>query len=321
MNFDLDWADLAFADKKSIKELHAIFIAAPREISEQRFKDIVREYLPKGDIVLGIAKEPYVDGFEGQPQFRMLKKATVQKVIDTVNKASNRHIYTLSYNQRDLVHLIEKLRFSHALFINGSWRYSFHTLPAYYALSQAKIPYRLISPFIDADEARGYEARIWKEITKDLDTPKGPYSEREMLKKASQTATLSFDYSFQTGTALGKKTGEKYTFLDCSYNKVVPSQTYAMLHGSSRETHFSPPNDLNYYDAVHAEVMLLISAQKQSLSLEGTTLFINLLPCPTCARMLSQTDIEELVYSIDHSDGYALQLLESAGKKVRRIVT
>jgi hypothetical protein len=36
--------------------------------------------------------------------------------------------------------------------------------------------------------------------------------------------------------------------------------------------------------------------------------------------MLSETDIEEFVYSIDHSEGYAIKLLEAAGKKVRRIV-
>jgi deoxycytidylate deaminase len=45
------------------------------------------------------------------------------------------------------------------------------------------------------------------------------------------------------------------------------------------------------------------------------------MPCPACARMLSQTDIEEFVYSIDHSEGYAVKMLEAAGKKVRRIVS
>jgi len=36
--------------------------------------------------------------------------------------------------------------------------------------------------------------------------------------------------------------------------------------------------------------------------------------------MLSQTDIAEFVYQEDHSDGYAIKMLELAGKKVRRIV-
>jgi deoxycytidylate deaminase len=111
-----------------------------------------------------------------------------------------------------------------------------------------------------------------------------------------------------------------YKPLGGAFNKVVPYQTYAMHHGSAREKNFSPANDLNHYDTIHAEVALLINAQKNKTDLAGTTLFINLMPCPTCARMLSQTDIEEFVYSVDHSDGYAVKMLEAAGKKVRRVV-
>jgi deoxycytidylate deaminase len=93
-----------------------------------------------------------------------------------------------------------------------------------------------------------------------------------------------------------------------------------MHYGASREKHFSPPNDLNYYDTVHAEVMLILQAQRQDIKLAGTTLFINLLPCPSCARMLCETPIVEFVYTNDHSEGYALRLLQAAGKKVWRLV-
>ena len=36
--------------------------------------------------------------------------------------------------------------------------------------------------------------------------------------------------------------------------------------------------------------------------------------------MLCETGISEIVYSLDHSDGYAVKLLEKAGKTVRRHV-
>jgi deoxycytidylate deaminase len=99
----------------------------------------------------------------------------------------------------------------------------------------------------------------------------------------------------------------------------VPFQTYAMHHGASRERHFSPPNDLNHYDTVHAEVEMLIQAQKSHLDLNSTSLFINVLPCPPCSRMLAETMISEVVYINDHSSGYAVQILELSGKKVRRV--
>jgi deoxycytidylate deaminase len=322
MNFD--WSNLAFGNKKPVNNLHGIFIAAPRDISAARFKELIKTYLTKGNVILGLAKEHYVEGFEEQPQFLMLEEKKVRELIDLINKnaKTDHKVYTLSYFQRELPFLMQKLRFSEVVLVRGSWRYAFHTLPAYYALVEQKTPYKFVSPFIDEEEAREYEDKIGLELATWLgqylsDT----YSEAGMLDLANKAARLSYDYSFQTGVVLGKRAGpNKYSLVLGAFNKVVPFQTYAMHYGNSREDHFAAPNDLNYYDAVHAEVELLMWALKKKLDLKGMTVFINLLPCPTCSRMLAQTDIEELVYSIDHSDGYAIKMLEASGKKVRRVV-
>lgn len=315
MNFD--WNDLAFGSKKPIRELKATFIAAPREISAARFTQLVREYLPQGNIVLGLAKENCVLGFEDQPQFCMLKAETVQGIIDKVNQASAKNkIYTLNYFQRELSYTLEKLNFKRVIFVNGSWKYSFHTLAQYFTLAKQGIPYQLVTPFANEAEAKNFLMQ-----TKLSKVPsKGNFTEPQMQELADQIAKHSYDYSFQTGVALGRQKNGTYELLGLAFNKVVPYQTYAMHHGASRETNFSPTNDLNHYDATHAEVELIIKAQKQKINLSGTTLFINLLPCPSCARMLSQTDIAEFVYCEDHSDGYAVKLLELADKKVRRVI-
>jgi deoxycytidylate deaminase len=92
-----------------------------------------------------------------------------------------------------------------------------------------------------------------------------------------------------------------------------------MHHGNSREKNLSRPHDTNHYDTVHAEMSFLIQAAAGEFDLKGTTLFINLLPCPNCARTLSQTNIDGVVYRNDHSDGYAVELLKLCGKKVTRI--
>jgi deoxycytidylate deaminase len=330
--YAFDWSELAFGSKKPLRSLKATFIAAPRELSEARFKELVKQYLPHGNIVLGIAKEPFVAGFEGQPQFKTLEVATVQAVIDQVNQASKtHHIYTLAYLQRELPYILEKIPLQRVVLINGSWKHAFHTSAAYYQVASSHTPYDMVSPFTDEAEAKAYEKQADRAIIKRLDAMDAlsnrSYSEQDLLGIAALSATRSYDYSFQTGTALARpkrgKPGE-YELVISTYNKVVPYQTYAMHHGASRETHFSPPNDLNHYDTVHAEVNLVIEAQKAAgnpkASLKDTTLFINLMPCPSCARMLSETDIEEFVYSIDHSDGYAVKMLEAAGKKVRRVV-
>jgi deoxycytidylate deaminase len=317
------WGELAFGNKKPLHELRATFIMAPREISVTRFKEIIKAYLPKGNIVFGIAKESYVLGFEDQPQFRMQKLADLQNIINQVNGSTSPHkIYTLEYFQRELQYVLESLQFPKVVGLNGSWKYAFHTQAPYYVIANQKADLELISPFTDEAEARAFEIKVDKEITKLNQFSAGEFTETEMLKKAEQAAHFSYDYSFQTGAVIGMKSAEseKYQFIDYSFNKVVPYQTYSMLHGASREKNFSPPHDLNHYDTVHAEVMMLIQAQKNKLNLKDATVFINLLPCPTCARMFSQTDVKEFVYQYDHSEGYAIMLLKQTGNTIRQAI-
>ncbi|HSW79318.1 MAG TPA: deaminase [Candidatus Saccharimonadales bacterium] len=326
IDFTFDWSELAFASKKPLKVLHAVFVMAPREMTPKRIAQLVKDTVPTANLVIGIAKEPYIDGFDGQPQFKTLKHSQeLQELINKVNESPSRHkIYTLHYFQREAKYILEKVKFQKVLLVNGSWERSFHTREEYYCIVNNKLEYSYVSPFLDEAEALEYEQSINKELTKSVwpKDPTGPQTELQMLQMAGQAAKLSFDHSHQTGATLGKRIGksDKYIFLAHSINKVVPFQTYALLYGAEREKHFSPVNDLNYYDTIHAEVMMVLETQKNRIDLNGTTLFINLLPCPHCARMFTQTDIAEFVYSKDHSDGYAIHMLEKAGKKVRRIV-
>jgi deoxycytidylate deaminase len=93
-----------------------------------------------------------------------------------------------------------------------------------------------------------------------------------------------------------------------------------MLHkGASKEKYLAPPHDLNHFDTNHAEVELILTALNQGLNLTNASLYINLLPCPICARMLARTPIKEIIYQHDHSQGYGFKLLTQAGKTLRRI--
>lgn len=328
-NYNFDWNDVAFGDKKPLRELKATFIMAPRELSATRFTQLIKEYLPKGNIVLGLAKEDYIEGFDGQPHFRTLKVTDLQPLINKVNGSKTAHkIYTLEYFQRDVDHLIDKLRFKHAVLVNGSWHYAFHNRSTYYVLANKRIPYDMVSPFADDTEAMAYEASMKVEIAKSLQLPdltskhEATFDSRQMLDIAHEVSRQSYDYNFQIGVVIGRKAaaGDTYSIVTTTHNRVVPYETYALHHGASRERNFSPPHDLNHYDTVHAEMLAIIQAQHHMLSLAGAALFINLLPCPSCARALSQTDIDEIVYQADHSEGYAIKMLELAGKTVRRVV-
>lgn len=317
MNFD--WSDYAFGSKKSLRELKATFIVAPRTISEARLKQLVKQHLSDGNIILGIAKEPFVLGFEGQPQFKMLAKAVAKPIVDKVAASASRHkLYTLSYAQSDLRHILAKPTFKKIVLVNGSWKYTFHTQPPFYALVQSGMPFEYASAFVDEAEAKEFVKNAAKEMVEPAWKREGIYSDAELMEIAGKVASRSYDYSYQAGAVLARRSKGAYQLLAWEHNNVVPFETYAMLHGASREKNFSPPFDQNFYDTAHAETMLLIRAVEQQISLNGCSVFINLLPCPTCARILSQTSISELVYREDHSDGYAVKILELSGKIVRR---
>ena len=304
---DIDWA--------AVK----IFIVAPRELSARRFTEIVKHYLPKGNIVLGISREPYVVGFEDQPQFRMLERVIVQPIIDKVAaSASPYKITMLEYSQPELPEIVKQLGVDQrVLLVNGSWKYTFHNSESFKILTANKVPIKYISPFTDESEAKEYLAAHTPTVT----PPElgALLDEQEMFAVADTASRQSYDYSFQTGVALGRKQGDKYEFIAAAFNKVIPYQTYALHHGNSREKHQSPPHDVNHYDTIHAEMELLVGAARGDYGLDDTTLFINLLPCPNCARTLSQTSIREVAYRTDHSGGYAVDLLRASGKTARRV--
>jgi deoxycytidylate deaminase len=316
--YELDWADLAFGSKKAVRELKATFIAAPREISDARFKQLVKAYLPLGNVILGIAKEPYLKGFEGQPQYKTLDEKVVKSTITRVNAKSPHKVYVLRYSQSDAPHLYETLKFKRVVLINGSWLHSFHLRKDHHALQENNIPYELVSPFADEDEAKTYARALAPKLA--YTVPSGTLTEHEVLQELQTVAQQSYDTSFQIGVILAKKHGDGYVIELARHNVVVPYETFAWHHGAARERHHSQPGDLNHYDTIHGEAALLLDAGQSGISLKGKTVFINVLPCPSCARNFCYSDIAELVYSLDHSNGYAVAMLEAAGKTIRRVV-
>ncbi len=280
----------------------------------------------QGNVVLGISKEPYVDGFDGQPQFKMQQIQPAKDLSEKIAAAKiPSKLYILNYSQRELPFILEKVPFKHVVLVNGSWRQSFHTTPAFYALVNSGQKPKFVSPFADENEAKiaavSYQNEIGKALVLPTSTTKpNTYTEQQLMQLADQSAKQSFDHTFQTGAVLAKKSGSNYKLLATAYNQIVPYETFAMHHGASREQFFSPPNDLNHYDTVHAEVQGILSAQRNNLKLDGAAIFVNLLPCPVCSRVLVLSGITEIVYQHDHSDGYAVRLLQKAGLEVRRLV-
>lgn len=321
----MDWNKLSEKRKKELAKTKSVFIVGSRELSQNKIEKIISS-VSKAKMLWGILKEPYILGFENCPQFETLKKSDLENIIDESK------VTILEYFERDLKYILKELDFCAVIFIHASWERMLHLREEFWIVLNKKIPYKLVSPFVDEEEAVTY-LKNKKEKIKTLVKPRRVKSDEieekskvqnpkskdlndsEIMEVVGEVAKMSFDHVKQIGAVLAKD-GK---IIEYAHNKIVPFETYAMHYGSVREKNFSPLNDQNYHDTNHAEVELLIKAVKNKIDLKDTSLYINVLPCPSCARMISSTDISEIVYRDDHSDGYGFDLLTKAGKKVRRI--
>ena len=161
--YGFEWNELAFGSKKPVSSLNATFIAAARKMSVARLKQLIKTYLPNGNIVFGIAKEPFVQGLEDNPAFHMLAHNDLQELVEMVNAKSPKFkLYTLQHFQRDLPFLLDKLSFRNVVLVRGSWYTSFHQQHAYYTLANKHVPFEYVSPFADENEAKLYAQAIAK---------------------------------------------------------------------------------------------------------------------------------------------------------------
>lgn len=70
---------------------------------------------------------------------------------------------------------------------------------------------------------------------------------------------------------------------------------------------------------LHAEQNVLIQAALHGISVRDSTLYITNQPCSICAKMLINAGIKEIVVADGYPDGMALEFLQEAKIKVRRV--
>lgn len=282
-----------------------ILILGSRDISSKRIEQLTQQLISKRPVVWGCLAEEYISGLEDSPQFKTLSLTDLTHALKNIKLTKNQQLDILQYSQEETVEIIKKILWSAVIGINGSWHRAFHYRDEYHALKKLHLPYKLVSSFVDETEARQYYEKIKPQL-KSLKTLVGQkFSTDELLKLATQAGKNSFDYTFQTGAVLAKNG----RLLLWSHNAVVPYETYMLHAGASKEKQLTPPQDLNHFDTNHAEVELLLKALKQKLDLNDCTLYINLMPCPICARMLSRTSIKKIVCELNHSQGYGKKIL------------
>jgi dCMP deaminase len=70
---------------------------------------------------------------------------------------------------------------------------------------------------------------------------------------------------------------------------------------------------------LHAEANAILKVAGSTQSCKGATLYITMSPCKECSKLIHQSGITRLVYSIDYKDCSGLEFLEKAGVKIEQI--
>ena len=103
------------------------------------------------------------------------------------------------------------------------------------------------------------------------------------------------------------------------YNGAVRGVEHCLDKGCIRDKlNIKSATNIEICEAVHSEQNALIQAGKYS---EGSTLYVNCIPCITCSKMLINAGIKRVVIPADntYSDKDGLALLKKVGVEVTRL--
>lgn len=70
---------------------------------------------------------------------------------------------------------------------------------------------------------------------------------------------------------------------------------------------------------LHAEANAILKVAGSTQSCNGATLYITMSPCKECSKLIHQSGITRLVYSIDYKDNSGIDFLEKAGVEIEQI--
>ena len=118
----------------------------------------------------------------------------------------------------------------------------------------------------------------------------------EIMSKAFIESEKSSDWWRQVGAVIVKD-GK---IIISGYNKHLPTNFSPYINGDPRNN-FDAGIRIDLCTSIHAEAASIAVAAKKGISLDGCSIYITTFPCPTCARLLSESGIKKVFYSKGYS--------------------
>lgn len=139
--------------------------------------------------------------------------------------------------------------------------------------------------------------------------------ESEVMAQAFAEGQKSWDWWRQVGGLIVKND----EVLLSAHNSHVPDKQMPYVFGDPRSV-FKKGINLELSTAEHAEAILIATAARKGIPLEGTILYITDFPCPPCAKLISEAGIKKCYFC----RGYAMvdgeSILKSKGVEIIRVI-
>lgn len=144
----------------------------------------------------------------------------------------------------------------------------------------------------------------------DIPTSKDAF-DMGMMKEAYEESEKSSEWWRHIGAVLVK---DKKIILRGN-NKDIPIDHTPYQVGEARDF-FKAGERQDLANTIHAEQNIIAQAAKKGISLEGTSLYVNIFPCPVCAKLIAFCGIKNLYFGEGGSNFDAKKVLDSAGVKI-----
>lgn len=115
--------------------------------------------------------------------------------------------------------------------------------------------------------------------------------DRKMCAAAANEAEKSSDWWRHVGAVVAK--GGEVIF--SAHNHHVPSEYTPYAQGDPRDVVAAGTLNL-VYTSLHAEQTIVARAAQKGISLEGTSMYLNVFPCPLCAKLMAYAGIKKCFF-------------------------
>lgn len=135
--------------------------------------------------------------------------------------------------------------------------------------------------------------------------------DEKMMKEAYTEAKKSSDWWRQVGAVLVKDG----RIVLHAYNKGVPSDHTPYRIGAVRDF-LQVGQNPELSSTIHAEQVIITTAAKEGIPLEGLSLYVTHFPCAVCAKLIAYSGIERIYFSEGSSNIDGKMTMESKGMQI-----